>query len=128
MPSVSSDSSDSTDSESSPEKNTDKPPQQETEPAAIIKPLSEQEMNQLGAKILKAELMGNEVNKLNQSLHCFYGFEDILFVTNWVFLTDMQDVLFHHIFSSHYCTMITLNITYMRYVIEWHCQHKINYD
>lgn len=31
----------------------------ETKP--VVRPLSEQEMNQLGAKILKAELMGNEV-------------------------------------------------------------------
>jgi len=68
----SSDASESTDSDSSSEeeeKNINKPTQHETVSAEVVtkmimKPLSEQEMNQLGAKILKAELMGNEVNCL----------------------------------------------------------------
>ena len=61
-PSVSSSSSETSDSESSSESGEEPVKQQAaTKVEVMIKPLSEQEMNQLGAKILKAELMGNEV-------------------------------------------------------------------
>jgi hypothetical protein len=60
----SSSSSSSSSSEQSPQKSQKAVkqvalPAEEVKPT--VKPLTEQEMNQLGAKIVKAELMGNEV-------------------------------------------------------------------